>query len=86
MLKMSGGEAIGSDGGPLVGENFHICAAHVDHGLDGECHAGFEFWSAPAFTEIWHLGILVKFATDAVADEFAHDAEAIFNGFGFHKI
>ena len=27
MLKMSGGEAIGSDGGPLVGENFDLCAA-----------------------------------------------------------
>ena len=83
---MSGGESVGSDGGPLVGENFHICAAHVDHRLDGECHAGFEFWSAPAFAEIWHLGILVELASNAVADEFAHDAEAIFNGLRFDEV
>ena len=55
---------------------------HLRAGLAMACMAA----SAPAFAEIWHLGILVKFATDAVADEFAHDAEAIFDGFGFHKI
>ena len=86
MLKMSGGEAIGSDGGPLIGENFHIGAAHVDHRLNSERHAGFQFWSAAAFAEIWHLGILVQFTTNAVADEFTNDTEAIFDGFGFHKI
>ena len=83
---MSGGETVGSDGSPLVGENLDLCAAHIDHGLDGECHTGFEFWTAPAFAKIWDLGIFVELTANAVTDEFAHDAETIFDSLGFNKI
>ena len=83
---MSGGEAIGSDGGPLVCENFDLSAPHIDHGFNGECHTGFEFGTAAAFAEIGNLWILVKVAADSVADEFPHNTETIFNGFGFHEI
>jgi hypothetical protein len=86
MLKMSGGEAIGSDGRPLVGENLDFSATHIDHGFNGECHAGLEFGTTAAFAEIGNLWVLVKFATDSMADEFAHNAETIFYGFGFHKV
>lgn len=83
---MSGGKAIGGDGGPLVGENSHVGAAHVDHRFDGERHAWFEFWSAAAFAEVRHLGILVELASNAVPNEFPHDAETVFDGFCFDKI
>lgn len=83
---MSRREAVGSDGSPLVGQNLDLGAAHIDHGFNGECHAGFEFGTTTAFAEIWHLGIFVELATNAVTDEFTHDAETIFNRLGFHKI
>jgi len=83
---MSGGEAVGSDGSPLVGENLDLSAAHIDHGFDRECHAGFEFWTAPAFTKIWDLRIFVELAANPVTDEFTHDTETIFDGLGFNKI
>ena len=83
---MSGGQAIRSDGSPLVGENLDFRTAHIDHGFDGECHAGFEFGTATAFAEIRNLRILVKFATDAMTYEFTDDTEAIFDGLGLHKI
>ena len=86
MLKMSGGEPVGSDSSPLVGKDLDLCAAHIDHGFDGECHTGFEFGTAPAFAKIWDLGIFVELATNSVTDEFTHDAEAILDCLGFYKI
>ena len=86
MLKMSGGEPVGSDGSPLVGKDLDLCAAHIDHGFDGECHTGFKFGTATAFAEIWDLGIFVELAPNAVTNEFTHDAEAIFDRLGFYKI
>ena len=78
--------AVGGDGGPLVRKDADFFGSQIDHGLDGEGHAGFEFWADAAFSKIRNLGIFVKAATDAVSNKFANDAEAIFYGLGFDEV
>ncbi len=51
--------------------------AHIDHGLDGEHHAGLEARAGALAAIIGDLRLLVQLAPDAVADEFPHDAVAI---------
>ena len=86
VLEMRGGLAVGGDGGPLVRKDADFFGSQIDHGLDGEGHARFEFWADAAFSKIGNLGIFMETAADAVSNKFANDAEAIFNGFGFDKV
>lgn len=86
VLEMRGGLAVGGNGGPLVRKDADFFGSQIDHGLDGEGHAGFEFWADAAFSKIGNLGIFVKAATDAMSNKFANDAEAIFYGLGFDEI
>ena len=86
VLEMRGGLAVGGDGGPFVRKDADFFGSQIDHGLDGEGHAGFEFWADAAFSKIRNLGIFVKAAADAVSNKFANDAEAIFYGLGFDEV
>src|SRR5687767_5068504 len=43
MLELGGERAVAGDRGPAVVEQFHVGAADVDHRLNGEEHAGFQF-------------------------------------------
>lgn len=86
VLEMRGGLAVGGDGGPPVRKDADFFGSQIDHGLDGEGHARFEFWADAAFSKIGNLGIFMETASDAVSNKFANDAEAIFNGFGFDEI
>ncbi len=86
MFEVGGGFAVGGDDGPAVGELADLGAAHVDHGFDGDRHAGFEFGFDFAAV-VGDVGFFVEGAADAVADEFADDAVAVgddevFDGFG----
>src|SRR5689334_11287410 len=69
-----------SDDGPAVGKTANVGFAGVDHGLDGEGHAGLQR-HAGAWTPVMHdLWFFVKAFADAVAAKFAHHTEAV--GFG----
>ena len=68
VLEMSGGLAVGSDGGPLVRKDADFFGSQINHGLDGEGHARFEFWADAAFSKIGNLGIFVETATDAMSN------------------
>ena len=73
-----GGEAaVAGDGGPVVFEDFDVGAAGVDHGLDGEEHAGFEHGAFAFAAEMQDIGGGVEFAADAVAAEIADHAKAV---------
>ena len=74
---MGGWFAIGGDDCPAVSQNFHAAGAHVDHGLDGEDHAGLELRAGAFAAVIRDLRLLVELAADAVADKFADDAVAV---------
>src|SRR5438270_5025145 len=67
--------AVNSDCGPAVLEDADFGAAGVDHGLDGEDHAGFEAGALTGVAEVGDLGVFVHGATDSVADELADYAE-----------
>src|SRR5919201_1076891 len=74
---MRGRHSIGSASRPTVVEQNDRFGARVDHRLDCQCHAGFEFWPATAPAVVRDLRFFVQFAADAVTDEFAHDCETI---------
>ena len=50
--------------------------ALVDHGLDGENHAGFEFQALAFAAVVQNLRFAVEGASDAVAAKFLHDGIA----------
>ena len=77
MLEMGGRFAIRGHDGPFIGEDAGLFGTHVDHGLDGDGHAGLEAGSVAFFAVVGHLGLFVELAADAVADEFAHNAVTI---------
>ena len=54
-----------------------VAGAGVEHGLDGEDHAGLEHEAFAAAAVVQHVGFVVVDAADAVAAELAHDAEAL---------
>ena len=74
---MSGGFAIGGDSGPVVSEDVDCFRAEVDHGFDGEHHAGFEAGADFLVVEIGHFRFLVQLAAHAMSDEIAHHGVAV---------
>ena len=72
---MGGGKTVGGDHGPAVGERLHAVGAEIDHGFDGEGHAGFDLLPGAAAAEVRNLRLLMHRAADAVADQVADDAE-----------
>ena len=54
-----------------------VLAPGVDHGLDGEGHAGLELLQRAGLAVVQHLRLFMKAAPDAVATKLAHHAEAL---------
>jgi hypothetical protein len=76
VFEVRGRFAIFGDDCPSVFKNAHSADTGVDHRLDGKSHAWYEHGSFSLRAVIWNLRLFVKAATDAVANEFAHDGEA----------
>src|SRR6202047_3500125 len=76
VLEVGAVAAVDGNRGPAVLEDADFRAAGVDHGLDGQNHAGLEARAFAGVAEVGDLGVLVHGATDSVADELADDAEA----------
>src|ERR1700690_392493 len=76
VLEVGAGAAVAGDGGPVIVSVFDVRGAEVDQRLNGDAHAGLEFFEGVGFAEIGDLGRLVHGAADAVAYEFADDAHA----------
>ena len=74
--------AIDGNCGPAIFEDADFRAAGVDHGLDGEYHAGLEAGAFARVAEVGDLGVFVHGATDSVADELADYAKT----FGFAEL
>jgi hypothetical protein len=71
---------LGDDGPAVVAELLHVAAAGVDHRLDGEGHAGHQFFQRAGLAVVQHLRLFVEVAADAVAAELAHHREALLLG------
>src|SRR4051812_27355474 len=55
MLEVRGRFAVDADDRPFVGEDADAAGPHVDHGLDGNRHAGLEFRTASFAAVVWDL-------------------------------
>ena len=81
---MGGGETVGGDDGPSILKHAHLGLTHVDHGLDGQCHAWLEDRTGTALAEIWYLGFFVKVPSNTVADKLTDHGVAIENCLFLH--
>ena len=76
-LEVGGQRAVLGVDRPAVVAHAHAVAPGVDHRLDGEDHALLEQGAAAGVAVVGDLRVLVHRAPDAVADERAHDAQAV---------
>src|SRR5688572_33270865 len=65
------------DDGPSVAQQLHVAPPGVDHRLDSEGHAGFEFEAGARLTVMKDLGVLVEDPADPVAAVLANDRIAL---------
>src|SRR3546814_446556 len=71
---------VAGDDGPAISQGTDFFAASVDHGLDGEDHARFQFFTRSGLAIMQNLGVLMEFAPYAVAAVFAHNGKALLFG------
>src|SRR5438270_3175814 len=76
VLPLRGERMVGRHDGPAVGELADVALAGIDHGLDGESHAGHELQALAGPPVMQDLRFLVEALADAVAAELAHHREA----------
>src|SRR5262249_61041609 len=69
------------DGGPAVGQALQVGAAEIDHGLDGEQHAGLEYHALAAPPDMDDIGLVMEQPAEPVAAEVANNAHVL----GFHE-
>ena len=62
---------------PAIAQHFHVAFADVDHGLDGENHAGFDEFAGATFAKMHHVWFFMEFRADAVTAKFSHDRIAM---------
>jgi len=63
--------------GPAVAHFLHLPPSGIEHGFDGDGHAGFELVQGAWATVVQHLRLFMKLAAYAVAAKFAHHAQAV---------
>ena len=68
---MGGREAVSGDHGPAIGECLDAVGAEIDHGFDGEGHAGLDLLSRATPPEVWNLRLLMHRAANTVAHQVA---------------
>ena len=68
---------LGDDGPAVVAKLLDLAPAGVDHGLDGEHHAGLELFERAGAAIVQHLGFFVEYLANAVAAELAHHRKAV---------
>src|SRR3954469_13721757 len=72
MLELGRQRTIAGDRGPAVAQHLHAIAAQIDHGLDGEEHAGLQGNAAAGLAVMDNVGQGVEHLAQAVATEVAH--------------
>jgi len=79
VLPLGGQGAVFGDDAPaiLLGAVLDFLGAGIDHGLDGEGHAGHEFFQGAGAAVMQHLGLFVEAFANTVAAKFTHDAKAL---------
>ena len=63
--------------GPAIIQEPHVTLAGVDHGLDGECHAGGQFEAGSRFAIMQDLGVFMVYPADAVSTVFTHHGKMV---------
>ena len=63
------------DDGPVVGQQFDVAFAGVDHGFDSDRHAGLERHPGPRQAVMQNLRVFVELSADTVAAVFLYNRE-----------
>src|SRR4029077_11597060 len=77
MLELCRQRTVAGHRGPAVGQDLHMRLAEIDHGLDGEEHAGLQRHALAGPADMNDVGLVVEHAAQAVAAEVAHHAHAL---------
>src|SRR6185312_11792854 len=77
---------VGCRYGPAVIPKFNSRFAGIDHWLYGYNHTFFQFHARPAPAIIWHLGPLVQFQSNTMANQLFHYAKPVAFGMFLHRI
>jgi len=77
VFPLCGQRMVTGDDGPAIVHLFDIALTGVDHGLDGEHHAGFEFFQRARFTVMQDLRFFVENFANAVTAKLSHDGETM---------
>src|SRR3546814_3143020 len=85
VLELGGERAVAGHRGPAVGEHLDRIFAGVDHRLDREEHAGFQFGAGAGAPGVDDLGRVVEHLPDAMAAEIAHHRIAMPLGMGLRS-
>lgn len=86
VLVLGAGHAIGCVGGPVVlGVDVTRADTGIDHGLNGECHAG-DKWDTELIVMVGDLRGFVEFDAGAMADELIDNGAAACTGVRFDSI
>src|SRR4030095_10485508 len=86
MLERGQKRAVPRDRGPAVVQDLHMRAAEIDHGFDGEEHAGLErhAFAGPAIMQ--DIRMVVEFTAETVAAEIAHHRAALAFGIALDRM
>ena len=76
MFPLSRQASVFCDDGPTIAHFFDVPLAGIDHGLDGESHADFEFIQGARFSIMQNLRFLVKDTANAMTTKFSNNGEA----------
>src|SRR4029079_171733 len=60
VLELRGKRAVAGDGGPSIGQHFHVRAAEIDHRLNREEHSVIEDGASPRKYDVDNVRLIVK--------------------------
>jgi hypothetical protein len=77
VLEMGGRRTILGDDRPTVALCPYLISTGIDHRLNRQNHPSLQAMPGMSASEIWNLGILVRFPSDAVPHQITHDRIAL---------
>ena len=86
MFPLRGEAVVFGDDCPAVGQLTDCGFAGIDHWLDRENHVGFQLGPGASLSIMNYLWVFMKFCSDPVATEFAHNRVAGFLGVALNGV
>ena len=77
MLEKRGEAAICSDSSPTIVKHTRFGVAHVDHRLNGKCHASHQPYTPACIAISGYLGFFVQLPPNSVTGEIPNHSESV---------